>query len=133
LGIQGIPGIQGPPGIQGIQGGTGAEGKQGPIGPAGIATVTTATGGTTVITGPAGKDGKNGIVEYQVEQILDGMNAVILPNAADFVKNGLYYYKNDTTDTDTVFTQQNGLVVGKFYSNHIQNITFFKAGNMWIN
>jgi hypothetical protein len=133
-GLTGLRGDAGVRGIAGIQGLTGAEGKQGAQGVPGIATVTQANGTTTTITGAAGVNGKDGVVSFKSIRVLEGQFEIILPSLESVTESGLYYYKDsDHTETDTTFKLSNGLIVGKFYHHRIQNITFFKGNNTWIN
>ena len=111
----------------------GVEGKQGAAGPPGPVTIIDVNG-ETVITGPAGADGKDAEVKFQVIRVLEGMNTIVLPEPADVPEIGLYYYKDTYFEiTDPVFKLSNGLIVGKFYRNRIQNITFLKANGVWVN
>jgi hypothetical protein len=134
-GSQGLRGDAGVAGVAGIQGLTGAEGKQGPQGVPGIATVIhDVDGKTSTITGAAGVNGKDGIVSFKSIRVLEGQFEIILPSLESVTESGLYYYKDsDHTETDTTFKLSNGLIVGKFYHHRIQNITFFKGNNTWIN
>ena len=134
-GSQGLRGDVGERGIAGIQGLTGSEGKQGAQGVPGIATVIhDSDGKTTTITGAPGANGKDGIVSFKSIRVLEGQFEIILPSLESVTESGLYYYKDsDHTEADTTFKLSTGLIVGKFYHHRIQNITFFKANNSWVN
>jgi hypothetical protein len=132
-GNQGNRGDVGSLGLTGLQGITGQQGPQGPSGPAGINTVVTVAGETISITGPAGANGADAIFDFQKISVADGVGSIVLPDPTTVVETGLYYYKDAITTTDTTFTLQNGLIVGKFYASRTQHITFLKSGNLWIN
>ena len=134
-GLTGLRGDAGVAGVAGIQGLTGAEGKQGAQGVPGIATVIhDVDGKTSTITGAAGVNGKDGVVSFKSIRVIPTQFEIILPSPESVTESGLYYYKDFLiADTDTTFKLSNGLIVGKFYHHRIQNITFFKGNNTWIN
>jgi hypothetical protein len=119
--------------LDGIQGKVGLEGIQGPTGPAGEVTVVTDDGGSTTITGPPGNDGADGVVSIKYIRLTGAVSNIILPAVADVPESGLHYYKDGVHETDLTFSLPNGLIVAKFYAIRLQNITFLKSGNTWIN
>jgi hypothetical protein len=137
IGLTGTPGLRGDIGLTGLTGNPGTRGQdgtQGSVGPPGPTTVITVDGTETIITGPPGLNGTDGEVKFLIIRVIDGMHTIILPNPAEIVETALYYYKDVPFEiTDPVFKLSNGLIVGKFYRNRMQNITFLKAGDTWIN
>ena len=90
-------------------------------------------GGERVISGQDGAKGEDGKVEFKIIRVLANQVIINLPVASDTTESGLYYYKDEVVENDTVFKTHSGLNVGKFYANRIQHITFLKAGDLWIN
>jgi hypothetical protein len=132
MGPVGPRGDIGDTGLTGGVGLTGGIGLHGPAGDPGEVTVIESDG-ETIITGPAGLDGKDAKFEFQRIRVNDGVYSIVLPDPTTIAENGINYYKDSMTETDTTFTLSNGLVVGKFYAMRMQNMLFLKSGNLWIN
>lgn len=120
-------------GLNGTNGTNGLNGSNGTNGTNGTNSVVSVDGTTTVITGDAGADGADGEYKLQEIQVLGGVVSIVLPDPSTVTESGLYYYKNNVTETDTTFTLQSGIVVGKFYALRTQHMLFLKSGNLWIN
>ena len=58
---------------------------------------------------------------------------ITLPDPATSEYNFLNYTKNIILSYDIVFKDHNGNQIGKFYSDKIQHIQFYKSSNEWKN
>ena len=82
--------------------------------------------------GQNGQNGEDGEVKFLVVRVVDSMFTITLPDPATVVESGIYYYKDQLNETNTIFLY-NGVQLGKFYFNRKQNITFLKADGRWTN
>jgi hypothetical protein len=142
--ISGPPGTMGADGREGKIGPSGAVGEMGKIGfvgrtgltgltgargPPGEVTVITAEGEPTMIMGPKGDPGPEAKFEWDSVEVVEGMSNITVTS----LKNGVYYYKTVPTSNDTVFKLADGSIMGKFYAEHVQTISFLKMGSTFVN